>query len=67
MMDFIRQPYVRFAFMFIPSVHVWDSDADRISLLQPMVRLYSVPFNAFTGEDEDEAEAIEEADEESGN
>lgn len=49
------------------SVHVWDSDADRTSSLQPMVRLYSVPFNAFTGEDEDEAEAIEEADEESGN
>ena len=32
-----------------------------------MVRLYSVPANAFTGEEEDDAEAIKEADDDSEN
>ena len=32
---------------------------DKYSFSQPVIRLYSVPLNAFTGEEEEEAEAEE--------
>ena len=67
-MRFRRQSYINWAFIFLfKYTDVWTFDADLILLLQPVVRLYSVPANAFTGEEEDDAEAIEEADDDSEN